>query len=111
MKRKRLLRNFRQAFELLVIAFSLVILLAYMCQHYQVYIPGIALLIPKNDRPLPPMPTPSPVPSIVIKEEVVIIDNGDEEKSVPPTDSILPTPLPTGLVEEPKVSEKAREIR
>lgn len=71
---------------IILLTIALLLVLAVLCDYFQVYIPGVALLIPPDRRPSPggnilAGPTPSPV----IKETVLIIENEiDNRESSPP---------------------------
>lgn len=52
------MRSIKPAIELILIAFTLVMILALMCDYFNVYLPGVVYLIPARRRPTPYHKTP-----------------------------------------------------
>ncbi len=59
--------------ELVLIAIAFTLTLALLCEHFNVYIPAVVYLIPKDKRPSPTPIVPD-FSSPVVKEEVVVIE-------------------------------------
>ena len=68
------MKRFLPLIGIILLALSLSMLLAIICDYYDVYIPGIALLIPSERRPSPSPLIPSPTIVPVIRENLVIIE-------------------------------------
>lgn len=86
------MKKFLPAIGILILAASLAMLLAVMCDYFDVYVPGVVWLIPEDRRPLPSPAASLPAVETPVKEQVVVID------------STGPTPSPSGEIPSPSPS-------
>ncbi len=68
------MKRYIPAMGIILLAISLSMMLAIICEYFDVYIPGIALLIPVERRPSPSPIAPTAHLSPIIREKVIVID-------------------------------------
>jgi hypothetical protein len=85
-------RNFLSILGIILLGVSLVMLLAIICDYFDVYIPGVVNLIPPERRPAPSRPFDPANPSPGQEEKVIVIEKpgqpqteGEKGKESPPS--------------------------